>query len=72
MAHGVTLPTQFMTFFNSGLRPDGSPVPILTLPGGGTEPRMPWTTVRASATDDELKAIYSYLHALPPVETPTK
>ncbi len=63
---------QFMTFFNSGLRPDGSPVPMLALPGGGSEPRMPWPIVRASTTDDELKAIYSYLHSLPPVESPTK
>ena len=63
---------QFMTFFNTGLRPDGSPVPMLTLPGGGTEPRMPWPMVRVSTTDDELKAMYSYLHSLPPVESPTK
>jgi Cytochrome C oxidase, cbb3-type, subunit III len=63
---------QFMTFFNTGKRPDGSPVPLLTLPGGGTEPRMPWPFVRASTTDDELKAMYSYLHGLPPVESPTK
>lgn len=63
---------QFMTFFNTGLRPDGSPVPTLTLPSGFTEPRMPWPLVRASTTDDELKAIYTYLHNLPPVETPTK
>jgi cytochrome c553 len=63
---------QFMTFFNTGKRPDGSPVPTLTLPDGTMEPRMPWTTVRASTTDDELRAIYSYLHSLAPVESPTK
>ena len=63
---------QFMTFFNTGQRPDGSPVPLLTLPDGSTEPRMPWTVVRASTTDDELKDIYSYLHSLPPAEDPTK
>ncbi len=63
---------QFMTFFNTGIRPDGSPVPILTLPSGFSEPRMPWPEVRAAATDDELKAIYAYLHSLPPVEGPAK
>lgn len=63
---------QFMTFFNTGKRPDGSPVPTQTLPGGGSEPRMPWPIVRASTTDDELKAIYAYLHGLAPVESPTK
>ncbi len=59
---------QFMTFFNTGLRPDGSPVPTETLPSGFTEPRMPWPMVRAATTDDELKAMYAYLHSLPPVE----
>ncbi len=63
---------QFMTFFNTGIRPDGSPVPPLALPGGRTEPRMPWPIVRASTTDDELRAIYSYLHSLPPVADPAK
>jgi mono/diheme cytochrome c family protein len=63
---------QFMTFFNTGLRHDGSPVPTIMLPGGGTEPRMPWPIVRAGTTDDELKAIYSYLHGLLPVESPTQ
>jgi mono/diheme cytochrome c family protein len=61
---------EFMTFFNTGLRPDGSPVPTLTLPSGFTEPRMPWPEVRAAATDDELKDIYNYLHNLPAVESP--
>jgi cytochrome c553 len=63
---------QFMTFFNTGQLPSGKTVPILTLPSGLSEPRMPWPTVRAATTDDELKAMYSYLHALPPVEGPTK
>jgi cytochrome c553 len=63
---------QFMTFFNTGQLPGGKTVPILTLPSGLSEPRMPWPTVRATTTDDELKAIYTYLHALPPVEEPTK
>ncbi len=63
---------QFMTFFNTGIRPDGSPVPILTAPSGFSEPRMPWPEVRAATTDDELKAIYAYLHSLPPLEGPAK
>jgi cytochrome c553 len=63
---------QFLTFFNTGTRPDGSTVPTLTLPSGFTEPRMPWPMVRVVASDDELKAIYAYLHSLPPVEGPTK
>jgi cytochrome c553 len=58
---------QFMNFFNTGQRPDGSAVPPLTLADGTTRPRMPWTVVRASTTDAELQAIYSYLHSLPPV-----
>ncbi len=63
---------QFMTFFNTGTLPGGGTVPILTLPSGFSAPAMPWPTVRAVTTDDELKAIYAYLHSLPPVESPTK
>ncbi len=63
---------QIMTFFNTGRLPDGSTVPTLTLPSGRTEPTMPWPEVRAVATDEELKAIYAYLHSLPPVEGPAK
>jgi cytochrome c553 len=63
---------QFMTFFNTGQLPEGGTVPILTLPSGFSEPRMPWPIVRAAATDDELKAIYAYLHSLPPVEGPSE
>jgi cytochrome c553 len=63
---------QFMAFFNSGKLPGGGTVPILTLPSGFSEPRMTWPMVRASTTDDELKAIYAYLHNLPPVEGPAK
>jgi hypothetical protein len=44
----------------------------LALPDGTTEPRMPWPVVRASTTDDDLKAIYAYLHSRPPVDGPTK
>jgi cytochrome c553 len=63
---------QFMAFFNTGKRPDGTMVPILTLPSGFSEPRMPWTEVRAVTTDDELKAIYAYLHSLPPMDGPAQ
>ena len=61
-----------MTFFNAGKLPDGSTVPILTLPNGLSEPRMPWSQVRAVTTDDELKAMYSYLHNLPPRDGPAR
>lgn len=63
---------QFMTFFSTGQYPNGSTVPILTLPSGFSEPRMPWPEVRAATTDDELKAMYAYLHSLPPVEGPAR
>jgi len=63
---------QFMTFFNTGKLPGGGMVPILTLPSGFSSPRMPWSEVRAATTDDELKAMYAYLHSLPPVESPSK
>jgi cytochrome c553 len=63
---------QFMTFFNTGTLPGGGTVPILTLPSGFSEPRMPWSEVRADTTDDELKAMYAYLHSLPPVGGPAK
>ena len=33
---------------------------------------MPWPMVRAATTDDDLKAIYAYLHSLPPVEGPAR
>lgn len=58
---------QFMTFFNTGQLPGGGTVPVETLPNGTTQPRMPWPVVRASATDDELRAMYAYLHSLQPV-----
>lgn len=58
---------EFMTFFNMGRLPDGSTVPIETLPSGFSEPRMPWPAVRAAATDEELVDIYTYLHGLPPL-----
>jgi mono/diheme cytochrome c family protein len=63
---------QFMAFFNTGTMPGGGQVPIITLASGYSEPRMPWTAVRAATTDDELKAIYAYLHSLPPGDNPSK
>ena len=61
-----------MNFFNTGTLPGGGQIPILTLKSGFSEPRMPWTMVRAATTDDELKAMYAYLHSLPVVESPTQ
>jgi cytochrome c553 len=63
---------EFMTFFNTGTLPGGSQVPILTLKSGFSSPRMPWTEFRAVATDDELKAMYTYLHSLQPIEESAK
>jgi mono/diheme cytochrome c family protein len=59
---------QFMIFFNTGTLPGGETVPTLTLPNGFAEPRMPWPTTRSATTDDELKAMYAYLHGLSPIE----
>ena len=59
-----------MTFFNTGTMPDGAKVPTLTLSSGFTEPRMPWTMVRAATSDDDLKAMYAYLHSLQPIDGP--
>ena len=63
---------QFMAFFNTGTLPGGRKVPVITLASGFSEPRMPWPMVRAATTDAELKAMYAYLHSLPPVESPTQ
>ncbi len=63
---------EFMNFFNTGTLPGGGTVPILTLKSGFSSPRMPWTEFRAATTDDELKAMYAYLHSLQPVEGPAK
>jgi cytochrome c553 len=63
---------QFMTFFNTGTLPDGKKVPMITMKSGYTEPKMAWPLVRASTSDDELKAMYAYLHSLPAVESPTR
>lgn len=63
---------QFMTFFNSGQLPDGATVPIVTQPGGYSSPRMNWPMVRGVASDDDLRAMYAYLHSLKPVAGPAK
>jgi cytochrome c553 len=61
---------QFMTFFNTGTNPSGAKVPILTLSSGFSSPSMPWSAIRAMTSDDELKAMYAYLHGLTIVEGP--
>lgn len=63
---------QFMTFFNTGTLPDGGKVPIITLTSGFSEPRMPWSTLRAATTDTDLKDMYAYLHSLLPMESPIR
>jgi mono/diheme cytochrome c family protein len=63
---------QFIAFFNTGTMPGGGQVPLLTLKSGFSEPRMPWTMVRAATTDAELKAMFAYLYSLPAVESPTR
>jgi cytochrome c553 len=63
---------EFMNFFNTGTLPDGGQVPILTLKSGFSSPKMPWTEFRAATTDDELKAMYAYLHSLQTVEDPVQ
>ncbi len=62
----------FMTFFNTGTLPGGEKVPVITLKSGFSEPRMPWPVVRAVTTDDELMAMYTYLHALQPLDSPIR
>lgn len=63
---------QFMGFFNTGIIPGGVQVPMITLASGYTEPRMPWPMVRASMTDDELRAMYAFLSSLPTLDSPIK
>ncbi|MCB0099754.1 MAG: c-type cytochrome [Caldilineaceae bacterium] len=63
---------QFMTYFNTGTLPGGGQTPMLTLPSGFTEPRMPWPVVRAATTDAELRDMYAYLHSLPLETTPAQ
>lgn len=63
---------QFMTYFNTGTMPGGAQVPMITMNSGYTTPRMPWSMVRAVTTDEELKAIYMYLHSPLVVESPVR
>jgi cytochrome c553 len=63
---------EFMAFFNTGTLPGGGKVPVITLSSGYSEPRMNWPMVRAVTTDDELKAMYAYLHSLQPIEESAK
>jgi mono/diheme cytochrome c family protein len=63
---------EFMTFFNTGTLPGGGTVPVLTLKSGFSEPMMPWQMVRAATTKEDLKAMFAYLHNLPPVEGPAQ
>jgi cytochrome c553 len=63
---------QFMTLFNTGELPGGGTVPLLSLPDGYQEPRMPWHWIRAMTTDEELKAIYAYLQSLPHIPGPAE
>lgn len=53
---------QFTTFFNTGQLPDGKAVGNV----------MPWKEIRSFASDDDLQALFIYLHSLPPVEGPVK
>ncbi len=62
----------FMTFFNTGTMPGGRKVPIATMASGFSEPRMNWPMVRAVTTEEELMAMYLYLHSLPVVDSPTR
>lgn len=61
---------QFMALFNTGQLPDGSAVPTMTLPSGFSAQIMPWSAIRAATSDDDLHALYAYLHSLPPVDGP--
>jgi cytochrome c553 len=53
---------EFVTFFRTGKLPSGSPI----------SDKMPWKMVGDFASDNDLKAMYAYLHSLPPVEGSTK
>ncbi len=47
---------QFMTFFRTGVDPSGE----------GVSEEMPWQEYDKFASDDDLKAMFAYLHGLPP------
>ena len=53
---------EFAALFREGKDPEGKTL--------GEE--MPWKLLGESMTDDDLKAMYAYLHSLPPVEGPAK
>lgn len=54
---------QFVNLIRTGTLPDGKPV--------GAE--MPWKEVSAFTTDDDVKALYAYIHGLPAApDNPTK
>jgi mono/diheme cytochrome c family protein len=61
---------QFITFFNTGQIPGGGTVPVEIMRDGIKVPVMPWPAIRAATTDEDLQAIYAYIHSLPPVKGP--
>jgi cytochrome c553 len=52
---------EFITFFRTGVTPDGYEVSDV----------MPWQDVDRFANEDDLKAMFAYLHALTPIEGTT-
>jgi hypothetical protein len=52
----------FIATIRTGVDPNGY---VLKHEGG-----MPWKQISGFATDDDLKAIYAYLHSLKPVASP--
>jgi mono/diheme cytochrome c family protein len=52
----------FITLMRTGKSPDGREV----------SPDMPWAEFDAFATDDDLRAMYAYLHGLTPMEGPAQ
>ena len=63
---------QFMTFFNTGTLPGGTAGARCSPWTADLTRRMPWPMVRAVTTDDELKAMYGYLHTLSAVASPVR
>jgi len=53
---------QFLAFFNTGQTPAGATM----------SESMPWKEVRGFASDDDLRAMYLYLSALPPQAGPSE
>ena len=54
---------EFVTFFRTGVDPTGRNI---------DPEQMPWKVFSGFATDEDLKAIYAYLHGLTPVEGPAQ